>query len=188
VLAHPKQFAALALHVLAQGCRKGWRPPLGRADGVRYLWPHLVVARDAVDRLNVLDPGPPLSRALRRYLEASPAPRVGPLALRPLDHTEPVPKKSPMGSLAVRLGVWNRGDRPVRLRPETFQLLGATATPRPAGLWEPELTQPIPPGGRVTLRVTFAVPRQLAAYGLVLSVPRPQAGAVWVRLRSTVLP
>jgi hypothetical protein len=192
VLAAPKSAAAQEALILARGAERTWCPPLAGQDGRRYLNPHTVVARDAVARLVLLAPRHAQGRLWKRYLESAPGGqpvRLGTLALTVQRSRREVLKKDDTQVFHVTLTVKNEDpDRPARLRPAGFRLHGAAATPRAAGLWKPDLREPVPAGQTVTLELTFAAPLGPAPATLVLSAPRAGAGSAWLQISSAVLP
>ncbi len=192
VLAHPDRAGAMARHVVSQGCRKAWAKPLAGAQGQRYLWPHLAVARDAVARLLELAPRNPLGRMLKRYLDATPRGRsaaLGELTVTLKSVTRRALKKSDRQAVAITLRLANGAGAPaVRIQPSTFRLYGAGDHPLPPSLWQPELTAPLTPGAAVSLTLTFAAPAGQRGFAWVLAVPRAQAGALWLQAESDLVP
>lgn len=192
VLHAPKDAALQEALILARGRQQGWCKPLAGTDGRRYLFPHVIVARDGVARLVRLTPNNLQGRQWRRYLEATPrgqVARLGPLALSVTGSRRQVLKKDDNRVFHIAVTVRNTDPtQPVKVPTSGFRLHGVTKDkPLAVGLWKPALTAPLAPEKTVRLELTFAAPLGPAAQTLVLSVPRAGAGYVWLQISSNVL-
>ncbi len=191
VLVAPKSAPLQEALILTRGHQKGWCKPLAGQDGRRYLHPHVVVARDAVARLVQLAPDSLRGRLWRRYLEATPrgrAARLGHLSLTVKSIRRQVLKKDDNRVFRVTLTARNEDpQQAVRVPASGFGLHGVLTKPIAVGLWKPDLREPLPPGKTLRIELTFAAGLGPVAQTLVLSVPRPGAGFVWLQVSSDVL-
>jgi len=191
VLHAPKTAALQEALILARGRNQEWCKPLAGQDGGRYLYPHVVVARDSVARLVQLAPNSVPGRLWQRYLEAAPLgqlARLGALELTVKANRREVLKKDDNRVFYITLKVRNEDPHQgVKVPASGIKLHGVLGKPIDVGLWKPALTGPLAPGKAVNLELTFAAPLGPAADTLVLSVPRSGAGFVWLQVTSRVL-
>jgi serine/threonine protein kinase len=187
----PKSAPLQESLILSRGKQKGWCKPLAGQDGQRYLYPHVIVARDSVARLLLLAPDSLGGRLWRRYLEAAPVghgARLGGLVLTVKSSHRQTLKKDDNRVFRVTLTVRNQDpQQSVRVPTSGFTLHGVLAKPIPVGLWKPDLSAPLSPGKTLDLELTFAAPLGPTAETLVLAVPRAGAGFVWLRISSSVV-
>jgi hypothetical protein len=183
---------AQELHIQQQGCRGGWLEPVAGRKGRRLRWPHLAVARDAVQRLLTLAPRHERGRELQRYLDATPRRQtatLGRLRFRLLGVERQALKKSERQALTVSLAIENQGDQESpKLSPGAYALHGTGPRPLVASFCQPESPGRLAPGARVEIKLTYAAPAGLRGYAMVLAVPRPRAGALYLQVASDVLP
>jgi len=187
----PRSAALQEGLILARGRQRGWCKPLAGSDGRRYLYPHVIVARDGVARLVRLAPDSPRGRLWQRYLEATPrgrGARLGNLTLTVQSHSSQLLKKDDNRVFHITVTVRNEDpDQGTKVPASGFMLHGVVTRPIAVGLWKPDLREPLAPGKTVRLELTFAAPLGPAAETLVLSLPRAGAGSAWLQVFSSVV-